>query len=117
MSFFTGPSESFLDLTTETMVRKPEFADRYDAIADLREFDRNGTLANVHDSAKGNGFFRVASLQGPIESLAQLLDPDWMRNKARFYGWLSRHPQHCTFDRRKSAVPKQITFQNGEVIL
>mgnify|MGYP001266164163 FL=1 len=117
MSFFVSSSEDFLDLTTDAMARKPEFADRYDAIEELREKDRARATISVVDAARANGFYRVASLQGPIETLAHVLNPDWLKVKSNFYSWLNKHPRHCTYDRRREKMPNQITVIDGKVVL
>lgn len=117
MSFFVDKSDEALDLVTERMAANPAYADRYNAIHELRQQDRMGTVMGVDEAAKANGFYRVASLQGPIESLAHVLNPDWMKNKKDFYRWLSKHPQHCTYDRRKDPISKQLTMIDGKVAL
>lgn len=118
MSFFVAPAdETVLDLATEGMAKNPSFADRYDAIAELREQDRTGLKISAEDAAKANGFFRVASLQGPIETLAHVLNPDWLKVKGNFYRWLAKHPQHCTYDRRKDPRARQITMVDGKAVV
>lgn len=100
MPFFVEPNEG-LDHVTDNMARDERYADRYDAIKELREISQQGLSISPEDAAKANGFFRVASLQGPIKDLAVLLDPEWMKNKKNFYRWLDKHPQHCAYDRRR----------------
>lgn len=111
MSFFIEKStETALDLVTERMAEDPVYQDRYNAIAELRSID-NGQLH------RGSEFRRVASLQGPLHNLAQVLDPDWMQNKKRFYAWLDAHSQHCTYDRRKNAKRSDlVTFVDGKEV-
>jgi hypothetical protein len=117
MSFFVAPSESALDLMTNTMATRPEFADRYDAIQELREIDRTGLSLGATEAARANGFFRVASLQAPLETIAHVLNPDWMKDPKQFYAWLDKHPKHCTYDRRRNPRPNQLTFSDGQVVL
>ena len=116
MSFFVAPSETFLDAVTEDMRGSPEFADRYDAISEFRDMDRQDLVPSVGEVARANGFYRVASLQGTLESLAKILDPDFLREKHRFYKWLDRHPQHVAYDRRRLArpSPNSVTFVDGK---
>ncbi len=115
MPFYTEPIEqTFLDDTTEAMSKRPEFAPRYDAIKELRELDQQGLQTSVAEASKASGFFRVASLQGPIETLAKVLDPEWMKDKKRFYRWLKANPQHATYVRRRDKP--QATFVDGKEI-
>lgn len=117
MSFFVAPSDSALDLVTERMAQYPEFAPRYDAINELRVADQQGLAISVDQASRANGFFRVASLQGTLESLAKLLDPEFMKDKRRFYAWLDKHKQHCTYDRRRDALSKRLTHVDGKVVI
>lgn len=110
MSFFITPTETALDAVTDRMVQDPIYADRYAAIKELRSID-DGLLH------RGNEFRRVASLQGPLKDLALVLNPDWLTNKPRFYEWLDKHPEHCTYDRRREKRPNQITISDGKMIL
>lgn len=110
MSFFTAPNETALDLVTERLAANPSFAERYEAIADLRSID-DGSLH------RGSELRRVASLQGPLADLMHVLDPGWVKDKRKFYAWLDRHPQHCTYDRRKNVRPlPMVTFMDGKEI-
>lgn len=115
MTFYTEPIErTFLDDTTQAMATRPEFADRYEAIKELRELDRQGLQTSVNQASKASGFFRVASLQGPIEALAKVLDPEWLKDKNRFYRWLKQNPQHCTYERKRDTP--RATFVDGKEI-
>jgi hypothetical protein len=106
-SFYITPNESALDVVTEQMAKDPVYADRYEAIKEVREIDK-GQLY------RGTEFRRVASLQGPLSTLGQVLDPDWLQNKRRFYAWLDAHPQHCTYDRRRQPLGDGLFHGFGE---
>lgn len=115
MPFWVEPNETVMDLVTDRMVANPGFADRYDAIKELRDISQQSLIPSVKEAAEANGFFRVASLQGPLEHLGRVLDPDFLKEKKRFYKWLAKHPQHVTYDRRKERPA--VTFQDGKVVL
>lgn len=119
MSFFIEPGEKAVDLVTERMRQDPVFSDRYDAIKEIRDQSRL-VAPTVSEVAKANGFFRVASLQGSLADLAQVLNPDWLQNKKRFYKWLDANPQHCTYDRRSNSFSNEwadsSTFVDGKAI-
>ena len=109
-TFFVRPSESTLDKVSEPeglVERNPDLADRFDAIKELREID-DGSLH------RGNEFRRVASLLGPIEDLMRVTFPEFLADKAKFYGWLDKHPEYCTYDRRRTRDPYMLT--NGIVM-
>lgn len=113
MPFWIAPkTETALDLVTERMAQDPAMADRYDAIKEIRE-----NQPGIEGVARAGGMYRVASLQGTLADLAQVLDPDWLSHGRGFYRWLDAHPQHCTYDRRKEHQPNQVTFQDGKVIV
>ena len=115
--FYVTPSEDALDQTADTMLRRGAYDDRYEAINELREADRHLLTPSVEDAARANGFFRVASFQGPLLDLAKLLDADFMKDKRKFYAFLGKHPELCTYDRRKNARPTQITNVDGKSVL
>lgn len=117
MNYFVEPNDAMIDAVGERMSKNPAFEDRYEAIKELREADRTGLSVSVDKAAEVNGFFRVASLQGPLADLAKVLNPDWMKNKKNFYGWLDRNKQHCTYDRRRDAVSKRLTHVDGKVVI
>jgi len=119
MSFFIEPAETPLDSVTELMAKRSVFDDRYDAIRDLRELDQQSLIPSVQEAAHANGFFRVASLQGPLEALARVLDPEFLKEKKRFYAWLAKHPQHVTYDRRARGdvgSRARMTISDGKVV-
>lgn len=118
MSFFVAPNEDFLDLATEDMRKDPAQQDAYQAIAELRDADRQGLTISPAEAARANGFFRVASVQGSLNTLAKLLDPDFMKDPKRFYKWLDKHKQHATYDRRQEKLSsKQMTFVDGKAVV
>lgn len=118
MSFFSGPIEEGLDHVATNMAKSGEFDDRYAAIQAFKEADRHALTPNISDVAKANGFFRVASLQGPLLDLATLLDPEFLKNKKAVYAFIDKHRQHCTYDRRSAgAKPNQFTVSDGKVVL
>lgn len=119
MSFFLAPTETPLDLVTENMEKRGAHEERYSAIADLRDLDRQGLMLSPAEAARANGFVRVASLQGPTLDLAIVLDPLFLRDKKKFYAWLDKHPQHCTYDRRKQPKKsgRQATFFDGKAVV
>ena len=71
------------------------YGPKLQAIADLRKLD-DGTLH------KGNGFRRVASfINIPLFNNAiRVLDPDFLKDKKKFYDFLDRNLEYCTYDRR-----------------
>lgn len=77
--------------------RDSMYADRFDAIKDLKDIDRQmgGKLTGR------NGWKRVASVIGPVLEVARALDDNLLRDKKKFYSWLDRNPQYCTYDRRR----------------
>lgn len=118
MSFFVTPTETALDLVTESMTSRGAFNDRYSAISDLREIHRSDLAITPAEAARANGFVRVASLQGPVLDLALVLDPTFLQDKKKFYAWLDRHKQHCTYDRRAQAKSgRQATFVDGKAVI
>jgi len=96
------------------MAVAPEYyGPRFQAIKELRGQD-DGTLH------QGQGFRRVASLVNvPLtNAYSTVLDPEWMKDKSKFYAWLDRNPEYCTYDRRRNArpLPNQVTFFDGKEI-
>lgn len=98
MSFFIQKNENLADKYLDPnllMQGAPDYyRPRFDAIAELRAQD-DGSLH------KGNGFRRVASLVNVplVQALATVLDGDWIKDKNKFYQWLDRHPEYCTYQR------------------
>ena len=110
MDFFVQPSQAVMEKVVDPsglVARNPEVGDRFDAIKELRSMD-DGSLH------RGNDFRRVASLMGPIEEMLRAIDPEFLRDKRKFYRWLDAHPENCTYDRRKNRDPNMLT--NGIVV-
>lgn len=117
MPFWTAtPEEAALQLITDGMSAKPGMADRFEAIADLREASRQDLTPTVGEVARADGFLRVASLQGPLADLALVLDPMWLQDKKRFYKWLDANKKFATYDRNRSFKNSDITFSNGKAV-
>jgi hypothetical protein len=115
MSFFVAknPGDEALDKVTERLTADPQFSDRYEAIKELREMD---SADHPSYGISSPNFKRVASLQGTLADLALVLNPDWLHEKKNFYGWLDKHPEHCTYDRRREKVSRSLTFSDGRII-
>lgn len=98
--FFIKPSESLMDKVVDPaglVARNPEMADRFDAIKELRALD-DGSLH------RGNEFRRVANLVGPVEDLLRAIEPEFLRDKRKFYAWLDAHPEYVTYQRPSRAT-------------
>lgn len=112
-----SPEETAINAVTEQMAKDAGFQDRYDAIGDLREASTQGLAITPREAARANGFFRVASLQGPLLDLQQVLDPNWLSNKKRFYSWLRGvGAKHCVYDRRRHFNNSDLTVVDGKVV-
>lgn len=98
MSFFISKQEGLADEIMNPdllMAVQPDYyGPRFEAIKELRDQD-DGTLH------KGNEFRRVASLVNvPLaNALSTILDPEWIKDKSKFYAWLDRNRQYCTYQR------------------
>lgn len=100
MTMFVMPNtDGGLGFMADKIAEQPEFADRFDAIKELRDLQQ--TAEDVPRVAKYDGFVRVASFVGPLLNLAEVLNPDFLRQKTKFYKFLDEHKQYCTYDRRK----------------
>ena len=100
MSFFIAKNETMMDAAfgnpDDFMDNHPDvYGPRFDAIAELRKLD-DGTLH------KGQEFRRVASFVNipMFNAVTKLFDPDFMKDKKKFYAFLDRHKEYCTYDRR-----------------
>lgn len=110
MPFFIGKNEGIMDMAMDPedfMRSAPDYyGPRFQAIAELRKAD-DGTLH------KGNEFRRVASFVNiPMFNMTmRLFDPDFMKDKKRFYAFLDRNRAYLTYDRRWQGgeQPKQGT--------
>lgn len=109
MKYFVERNTAIDQLTNvDTLMKSaPDYyGPRFQAIADLRAID-DGTLH------RGNEFRRVASLVNvPMLTVAKLLDPAFLSDKRRFYGWLKRNPSYQTYDKRGGSRPT-VTFSGG----
>lgn len=118
MSWFVAPkTETALDLIAESFANDPDYADRFQAIKELR--DDSETYADVTRVSRADGFVRVASFVGPLLNLAEVLDPEFLAagGKKRFYKFLDEHKEYCTYDRRRDKLANQMTFVDGKVVL
>ena len=109
-TFFVRPTQSLMDKVVDPaglVARNPEVADRFDAIKELKTLD-DGSLY------QGAEFRRVANLVGPIEDLLRAIEPEFLRDKAKFYAWLDAHPEYCTYQRRRGRDPNML--MNGIVV-
>jgi len=96
MSFWTSKRDGLLDAITDHISDRPVYEDTFDAIASLR---------NVHEEHPGrvsrhDGWMRVASIQAPLLDVAKILDPEFLKDKRKFYRWLDNNKQFATYDRR-----------------
>lgn len=102
MSFFIQKNENLADKYLDPnllMKGAPDYyGPRFDAIAELRALD-DGSLH------KGSGFRRVASLVNVplVQALSTVLDGEWIKDRTKFYQWLDRNPQYCTYQRPSRA--------------
>jgi hypothetical protein len=113
VSFFIGKNETMMDAafgdTDDFMDRFPTiYGPRFEAIAELRKADDG----SMH---KGQEFRRVASFVNipMFGAVTRLFEPDFMKDKNKFYAFLDRNKQYCTYDRRWKGgeQPKQGTPQ------
>ena len=116
-SFFISKPETEMDeaLSMAPLVAlHPEvYRPRLDAIAELRKLD-DGSLH------KGSAFRLVASfINIPLFNVANtVLDPEFMKDKKKFYSWLRRNKEYCTYDIRSHTVAPQgtVTYVDGKAI-
>jgi hypothetical protein len=111
VSFFIGKNETMMDAAfgdvDDFMDKHPTiYGPRFEAIAELRKAD-DGTMH------KGQEFRRVASFVNipMFGAVTRLFEPDFMKDKNKFYAFLDRNKQYCTYDRRWQGgeQPKQGT--------
>lgn len=98
MSFFVAKNETEFDFLMSPdvlMKAAPDYyAPRFDAIKDLRDSD-DGT------GYKGHEFRRVASFTNvPMFMAAKVVDPEFLKDKRKFYAFVDRHPEYVTYQRR-----------------
>lgn len=112
MEYFVQKN-SLLDLLSDSDVLRKSapgyYESRLQAIADLRALD-DGTLH------RGNEFRRVASLVNvPMMEALKIIEPEFLTDKRKFYGWLARHPEYRTYQKSGGSRPT-VTFTNGDQI-
>ena len=118
MQFFVEKNQVLTRATDPAVLRDrvPGFNDSMDAVADLRQQNREtGTEGWMY----GREWRHVASISGPVEAVATMLDPEFLNRNGKkdFYRWLDAHKQYCTYDRRKHARrSNRVTFVNGKEI-
>jgi hypothetical protein len=112
MSLFVSPGEAINTLSdADSWAKRPGYAERFDAIKDLRSFYRD------LEGGRTPGFKSVASICAPLEAVIRLTDPGFLKDKRRFYSWLDHNQAYCTYDRRKQSLNnKQLTFREGQPI-
>ena len=100
MAFFVAKNENKSEfdslMSAETLMKSaPDYyGPRFEAIADLRSQD-DGT------GHKGQEFRRVASFTNvPLLMAAKMVEPDFLKDKKKFYGFIDRHPEYVTYQRR-----------------
>lgn len=98
MGFFVAKNETEFDALADPdilMKAKPDYyRDRFQAIADLRAED-DGT------GHKGQEFRRVASFVNvPLFIAQKLADPEFLKDKRKFYAFIDRHPEYVSYQRR-----------------
>jgi len=113
MKWFTGSNETELDIATDAsrlVAAAPDYyTPRFDAIQELRKQD-DGSLH------RGQAFRRVASLVNvPMLTVMNFMDPEWMKNKRRFYAWLAKHPEYKTYETRGGSRLSE-TYSDGKPV-
>lgn len=100
--------ERAIDMITnvDTVLRSgPHYAEMFSRLHEERKID----------TGFKEGFKKVAELTVPHELAARILEPDFLKDKRKFYGWLDRNPQYCAYDRRKSARSSRYFRQDGSL--
>lgn len=91
--------DQFIDAVTNAdawVRRNPQYAGFYESNQELRNIHQEqGTRIKTPE------WKHIASLQSPVLDVNMLLQQDFMRDKKKFYSWLDRNPQYCTYDRRR----------------
>lgn len=100
-----NPGHGLDMITNADMVVKagPHYAQMFDRLKEERAIDTGFT----------GEWKKVAELQVPHETAARILEPDFLKNKRKFYAWLSRNPQYCAYDRRKAKRNSDRFFHFG----
>lgn len=119
VEFFIGKNETIADfgLSAESLMKHdPEYyGPRFEGIADLRKSDDGSGY-------KGQEFRRVASFVNfPLfHAVDTLLDGKFMSDKKRFYEFLDRNREYCTYQRptryeRMAQIQRDIGHLGKEV--
>lgn len=100
-SYFVGSNEDMVDhlMSPDTLMKAaPEYyRDRFEAIKDVRDAD-DGT------GYKGQEFRRVASFVNvPLFLASKLADPEFLKDKRKFYRFIDKYPQYVSYQRRGRA--------------
>jgi hypothetical protein len=101
--FFIGSdkvvADEWMDPNLLMAVAPDYYGPRFDAIKELRDAD-DGSLHS------GSEFRRVASFVNvPLaNAITTVLDPEWMKDKKKFYAWLDRNRAYCTYQRKDRAT-------------
>lgn len=99
MSFFVGQNaptvlEAIMDPATLMKAAPEYYGERFAAIAAMRAED-DGT------GHKGQEFRRVASFTNvPLFMAEKLANPEFLKDKRKFYAFLDRHPEYVTYQRK-----------------
>ena len=69
-------------------------------------YEDNSRMRNQHEEQGITRLHRpdwkwVARIQSTLEDANRFIQPQFLRDKREFYGWLDRNPQYCTYDRRR----------------
>lgn len=100
MNYFVAKNEMRYEksMDADTLMKAaPEYyGPRFAAIKELREAD-DGT------GYKRQEFRRVASLVNvPLVMAEKMSNPDFLKDKKKFYAFLDRNPQYITYQRRNN---------------
>lgn len=98
MAFYVAKNEDPLDflLSPETMLKSDAdyYAPRFEEIKRMRDADDGTGYA-------GQEFRRVASFVNvPMFLAAKLQDPEFLKDKKRFYAFVDKYPQYVAYQRR-----------------
>lgn len=116
-SFYVSKSETLMDTVFSTepmMALYPDiYGPRLDAVAELRALD-DGSLH------RGSEFRRIASFTNvPLfNTVNTLFEPDFMKDKKKFYAFLRRNKEYCTYDIRRHAIGQSntVTYVDGQAV-
>lgn len=101
MSFFVEKMGAVNALTDPDNVRRsdPDADAKFKHVADTRQF-----YADLQ-GGKMPEFRSVAMFHNvPLEAAVRLLEPDILKNKRKFFGWLDQNPAYRTYIKRKSST-------------